>query len=142
MIKDWTTSENQQEATLLLKEYGSRHIVGNQTPGFPEPFFVRVDAHSTGCQATIWLQAPGVSSVKVWEGSVWYSSCYEFNDRGKTLGLNPDCQFAKESVNLGFRHIAALIQSRTKRKQEEVEEDVRRNEEDYRKAVDHFRGMF
>ena len=52
--------------------------------------------------------------VPVWRGSIWYSSIYEFNERDKISGLQPDFAFAKDVINKYFTDLQSEVDSRRK----------------------------
>ncbi|MBK4737312.1 hypothetical protein [Noviherbaspirillum pedocola] len=54
------------------------------------------------------LKAEGRDTLDVWYGSVWYSTEYEFNDRGRVLGINPDYLFAQDAVARFFETVQKL----------------------------------
>lgn len=81
---------SQHEMTILLRN--ACNVIGGDAIKalLPEPFVICISAHSTGCQIDIDLHVEGIEHVKAWRGSVWYSSCYEFNDRNKELGFQSE----------------------------------------------------
>lgn len=98
--------QDQAKLTLMLKE--ARYKLGRDTPLeglLAPPLHLYLNAHDTGMQARIELRAPGHKTITVWEGSVWYSSRYEFNDRDKVLGLNPEADFAHAKVEAFFAEV-------------------------------------
>lgn len=99
---------NQAQLVELLKE--ARYTVGKEKLQslLPEPFKVTIGAHDTGCQCYVELQAPGRSPLTVWQGSIWYSSSYEFNDRNKILGINPEYLFAQDALVRFFETVQSL----------------------------------
>lgn len=97
--------QNQAKLTLMLKDarYKLREtpLEGLLAP----PLHLYLSAHDTGTQARIELRAPGHKTITVWEGSVWNSSRYEFNDKDKVLGLNPEVPFAHAKVEAFFAQV-------------------------------------
>jgi hypothetical protein len=77
----------------------------------PEPFELWYSDHSTGCQMTIIAHGNGDPLI-VWRGSIWHSSIYEFNDRGRLGGLQPDFEFAKDIIEKYFADVKAAVEER------------------------------
>jgi hypothetical protein len=86
----------------------------------PAPFKLWYSDHSTGCQMTI-VADVDKELVPVWRGSIWYSSIYNFNERGKISGLQPDFAFAKDVIDKYFADLQIAV-------------DVRRRARDERRA--------
>lgn len=95
----------------------------------PAPFRINVCSHSTGCQAHIDAHDEGRPRIRVWDGSIWYSSIYEFHDRDKR-GWNPDFDFALPVINKFFEDVAAAL-AKTK-----AEQDAARAAEQARVAAE------
>lgn len=106
----------QDELIALLKR-ARKHFPATLDLLLPEPMVLSMSDHSTGCQARIFLQAEGLHTLDVWYGSVWYSSTYEFNDRGKTLGMQPDMEFAQEAVESFFASVQATVDAHDAKKE-------------------------
>jgi len=66
----------------------------------PTPLKLYVSDHSTGCQIRIEATIDG-QCLLVWQSSQWYSHIYNFNDEGKTMGLQPKFDFMKPMLD-GF----------------------------------------
>lgn len=77
------------------------------------PLYLYLSAHDTGTQARIELRAPNVKTITVWEGSIWNSHSYEFNDRNKVLGMNPDAMFAQGKVEAFFAEVERLMEEKS-----------------------------
>lgn len=107
----------------------------------PVPFIVYPCSHDTGCQPYIVVKAEGLPTVTVWAGSIWYSSSYEFNDRGRVLGFQPGCEWAEPTVSKFFADLSeawAGIQA------ERALERIARNAgamQRHKDAIDHYRAM-
>src|ERR1700730_4587382 len=84
------TIEQARLTTLLRDAAGELGLEAIRTLLNP-PLEVTLSVHDTGCHAWIELRSDGLPRVRVWEGSVWYSACYTFNDERKLLGLQPEC---------------------------------------------------
>lgn len=101
----------QAELTRLLRDaVRTSGITGEMIQALlPEPLHLSICSHSTGCQPTITAHRDGLPCLTVWEGSLWYSSCYEFNDRDKTLGLNPEFAAIEPKIEAFFDAVQALV---------------------------------
>jgi len=98
---------SQGRVTRMLAEAQGLGI--NVAEMAPPLFRVHVGKHDTGIQPRVHLEAPGAPPLKVWEGSVWFSSAYEFNDREKVLGLQPECEFALPALASFFAAVERRI---------------------------------
>lgn len=70
----------------------------------PAPFSLWYSSHDTGCQMTIVAKG-----MPVWCGSIWYNDIYQFNDRDKIAGLQPDFDFAREVIEQYFAAVEAEV---------------------------------
>lgn len=77
----------------------------------PPPFILWMGWHDTGHQPTIVAKANG-ETLYVWRGSEWFSSIYEFNDRGHKGGLQPDFEFARAAIEKFWADLAASVEAR------------------------------
>ena len=92
----------------------------------PEPFRLAVSDHSNGCQISIIATMPGHEAMTAWRSSEWYSHIYEFNERGKICGLNPEFSFAKETLDRFFDAVRAEHENSVEAKKIRDEQDVSR----------------
>lgn len=69
---------------------------------FPKYFKVKLDSHSTAKGCKIYLKLDGEKPLLVWYKTNWVSSSYEFNERGKINGFQPECDFVKGELNKLF----------------------------------------
>jgi len=123
--------KSHKELIALLQR--ARKIIPSGLPlMLPEPLNLSMYDHDTGCQARIYLAADGLHTLDVWEGSVWYSSSHEFNDRDKVFGMKPDMLFAQEAVESFFSTVQSEVDAHEARKAERernaVEEQERRRQ--------------
>lgn len=97
--------ENHKILTKMLRD--ARRAIGKEAVEslLPKPFKCWISDHDTGCQITIELRAEGLATIRVWEGSVWYNACYEFNDRNRVFGLNPETYFALPTIEKFFADV-------------------------------------
>lgn len=105
-----------------------------------------ISDHDTGCQ--IWIRLcddpskSDISDICAWHGSIWYSSAYEFNDRGKLLGFNMETDFAEEPLCEFFNRVRDEMTERSANRvaNEVAQEDA---EERARAAkISHLRSLF
>ncbi len=95
------------ERTNLLAEAG-RELAESL---LPKPFTLCYSDHSTGRQMRI--MAPGSrGALTVWQGSVWHSHIYEFNDSHDFPGLQPEFAFAAVVIDTYFADVQAAIKKR------------------------------
>ena len=78
----------------------------------PEPFQLWFSSHDTGCQMTIVVKTEDRKFLTVWQGSIWYRSNYEFNDRAKIPGLQPDFAFAEPVITKYFDEVRKAVETR------------------------------
>ena len=98
------TIEQARLTTLLRDAAGELGLEAVRTLLNP-PLEVTLSVHDTGCHAWIELRSDDLPRVRVWEGSVWYSACYAFNDERKLLGLQPECHFALPEIDAFFARV-------------------------------------
>lgn len=72
------------------------NIIKDLLPSFLKFYY---NDHDTGCQSRICFNESNIETIIVWDGSIWYSSTYEFNDKDKNLSLNPECEFTAEKIS-------------------------------------------
>jgi len=80
---------------MQLMVWAGRERVGEL---LPVPFHGWANRHDTGCQAFIAAQDDDGPRIEVWRDSEWYLDIYEFNERGKTKGIQPECEWAAPIV--------------------------------------------
>jgi hypothetical protein len=56
----------------------------------------------------------------VWRGSIWYSSIYNFNERGKIPGLQPDFAFASDVIEKYFTDLQSVVDARLQARDERM----------------------
>lgn len=89
----------------------------------PKELTVELNSHSTGCQPSIYLKSEGLAPLEIWQGSVWCSSQYEFNDRDKVLGVQDGCAFAVPLLEKFFQDVEASLSEYEVRKARRVQEE-------------------
>jgi hypothetical protein len=98
------TIEQARLTTLLRDAAGELGLEALRSLLNP-PLEVTLSVHATGCHAWIDLRSEDLPRIRVWEGSVWYSACYAFNDECKRLGLQAGCDFALPEVDAFFARV-------------------------------------
>jgi len=78
----------------------------------PKAFALWFSSHDTGCQMKIVTAIEGKPQLTVWQGSIWYSHCFEFNDRDDIPGLQPQFGFARETIDRYFKSLAQAVAAR------------------------------
>ena len=100
----------------------------------PKPFDLYFSDHSTGRQMRI--QAKGLT---VWQGSVWHSPGYEFNDKGHHPGLQPDFEFARDAIEKYFADVQAAVTERDEMRASEAAARTEATAEQKRADIDAIR---
>lgn len=107
----------------------------------PAPFHLTVGAHDTGCQPYVWARAEGMPQVLVWQGSIWYSAAYEFNDQSKILGYQPGCEWAAPVLDKFFREVQeAYATVKANRALAEIQRQSS-SQRRYNEAVDYYKSL-
>jgi len=106
----------------------------------PKHFSLTLDSHSTGCQAKIHLQDAS-GQLLVWEGSVWYSNIYDFNDRNKTLGIQNDTQFARPLLEEFFRRVQSGYEERLALNEFNKQLSTEEKEKQRLETIQHFKTL-
>lgn len=76
----------------------------------PKGVRVQYSSHSTGRHLHIFLELDGFKDLLVYYRTEWYSSSYQFNERGKIAGHQPDTDYAKPILNKMFSSIFSELQ--------------------------------
>jgi hypothetical protein len=74
----------------------------------PPVLYVRVSDHSTGFQVDISAKAEGHPSVTVWRHSTWYHGRYEFNERERVRGIQPNAEWASKAITEALAKLAEM----------------------------------
>lgn len=100
---------DQKALTVLLRD--AKRVIGYERIRglLKEPLNVNISDHDTGCQAWIDAFVEGMPRKAVWQGSIWFSPHYEFNDSQKVLGMNPEMAFATAKVEEFFAQVQKLM---------------------------------
>lgn len=108
-----------------LKTVGAAKYYGLLEALTPENMKVEYSSHSTGEHLYIYLTLPEKPPLLVWYNTNWFHSCYEFNERDKVHGFQPECGFAVPVLSDFFKKVEAAVQQR----REEIERNKREREE-------------
>ena len=88
----------------------------------PKGMIVKNTSHSTAYEIYIYLQLEDEKPLLIWRKTNWCSSSYEFNERGKVAGLQPNCEFTAPMLNKFFSDAEEYIKDQSaKRKLAEEE---------------------
>jgi hypothetical protein len=112
--------KDQHTLTTLLRDAKNAGLVLG--PMLPHPLQLHISSHDTGCQIRIYAGTLfGDDYVPVWEGSIWYSHIYQFNNRNKTLGLHPQAAFAEDILEKFFNDVeTAYVQAEEEARQKKA----------------------
>lgn len=132
--------KSHKELIALLQR--ARKIIPSSLPlMLPEPLNLSMSDHDTGCQARIYLASEGLHTLDVWEGSVWKSSTYEFNDRDKVFGMKPDMLFAQEAVESFFAAVQRAVDEHEARKVESERNAIEEQERRRQRSIDQYKEL-
>lgn len=101
------TKEVARRQTSLLKE--ARYALGKDYIDslLTAPLrFGQFCPHDTGCQISIIAKVDEMASQEVWYGSIWYATCYEFNDNRYVLGIQPGYEKVAPIIDEMFERVA------------------------------------
>ena len=138
------SKENQKNIVKMLKQANSYGSIGIDAlrKMLPAPLKLSsLSDHDTGCQIRITLEAPGQSTIVAWEGSVWNSSSYEFNDEKKVLGLNPKCDFMEPALTRFFQAVQKALDDREDEIAARKAAQEQREQQKEQDALDYYRRM-
>lgn len=138
--------KQQAEMTRLLRDAARK--LGRQRIRelLPPHTSVYISDHDTGCQIWIRLcddpESATVADVCAWAGSIWYSSAYEFNDRDRTLGFNPETDFAMGPLGEFFRKVEAAYVDASVNELANSEQQREAADQAHADRISHFRDLF
>jgi hypothetical protein len=89
----------------------------------PDGLKVDIRGHSTATECKIYLVGDGLTPLLVWYKTNWISSRYEFNENGKIIGLQPDCEFIRSVLKKFFNDALVLKQCRLQEKEDAIIEE-------------------
>ena len=138
------SKENQKNIVKMLKQANSYGSIGIEAlrKMLPAPLKLSsLSDHDTGCQIRITLEAPGQPTIVAWEGSVWNSSSYEFNDKKKVLGLNPKCDFMEPALTRFFQAVQNELDDRQASLEAQKVAQEQRAQQKEQDALDYYRRM-
>lgn len=139
------SKENQKNIVEMLKEataYGSPIGHNGLREMLSAPLHLSTFSnHDTGCQVRITLQAPNQPTITAWEGSVWNSSRYEFNDANKVLGLNPKCDFMEAALVRFFEAVQRRLDEHKAEIEAQKAAQKQREQDAEQSALDYYRRM-
>ena len=129
------------DQTKLLRD--AQRTLGKEALSelLPKPLVVWVSDHDTGCQARIELREEGRETVWVWQGSIWYSYSYEFNDRDKK-GWNEAARFAFPKVTEFFAKVVNAHVDREANRVATHEQQKEQGEQKLAADIEHYKEAF
>jgi hypothetical protein len=129
------------EHTRLLRD--ARRTLGQEAIDklLPGPFVVWISDHDTGCQAWIELKQEGHETIRVWQGSIWYSQMYEFNDRDKH-GWNEEARFCFPKITEFFAKVLNAYTDHEANKVVNLEAQKQEADSKHAAEVAHYRELF
>jgi hypothetical protein len=138
--------KQQGEITKMLSDAAIRLGRDRVRALLPQHMAISISAHDTGCQIWIRLcdkpESATVADICAWAGSIWYSSAYEFNDRGRLLGFNPETDFAMGPIEEFFRQVEAALVDASVNALANHEQQLEQENQAHAKRLGHFREMF
>lgn len=85
----------------------------------PDGLYVSLRTHDTATHCYISHKpSDDVEPLLVWYKTNWVSHNYEFNERGKTIGLQPGCEFIKDYLDEFFDRCQRYLNDKKQRDQE------------------------
>lgn len=100
----------------------------------PEGMRIAIHSHDTAIHCRIYLTIPGEPELLVWYKTNWHAPAYEFNERGKVIGIQSGCEFARPLLDKLFADAKTALDAR-KRLAEELTRQQKLSAEDRRAAV-------
>lgn len=103
---------------------------------------IELDKHDTATHCHIYLLADGEDPLLIFYKTNWISDQYEFNERGKVIGIQKGCGWA-EPIILNLLAEAQSRMSAIKRKQAEAEKKLAdASKSRYQAKVDTYKKLF
>jgi hypothetical protein len=134
--------KDQHDLTVLLKQAKSALGIAQIKSLLPSPFTLMISDHDTGCQIRIQLAEEGHPTLTAWEGSIWYSSSYLFNDRDKVLGLNPRLEFCSPSLEQFFERVENQYVNYQANQIANQQERKQQTEQTIQAGIEHYKAKF
>lgn len=140
---NWTLATNQKDATKLIRDaFGKLGQLDPIRALLPAPLTMNLSAHDTGCQLTIFLDDDEHPVIVAWTGSVWYNSGYEFNDRDKLFGINPEVAFVEPIIKKFFDDVFDLMNQKLTDTAQADAEKAKTAEQQRSEAISHYASKF
>jgi hypothetical protein len=134
--------KHQADLTKMLREAKGCLGMDRIKSLLPRPLGIWISDHDTGCQIQIQLAEEGQLPVGAWQGSIWYSSSYEFNDRDKVLGLNPKVAFVGPTLEEFFEMVETALANYKANQIANTEASKEADRLAHEAAVEHYRAKF
>jgi hypothetical protein len=108
----------------------------------PRGFKVKLDSHSTADHCSIYLTMDDEPDLLVWYKTNWCSSSYEFNEEGKTIGLQKGCEFIKPQLDAFIDIVRHEISEKSKEFERQLEDKEKTKSEEKDMHIDKYRTAF
>lgn len=122
------------ESQIVLNLYEA-HYNGMLKGITPDNIRVEIDSHSTAKHCHIYLLSKHQKPLLVWYKTNWVSSTYEFNEKNKTIGFQPECQFIREYLNSFFELADRTLTELSNRTKDENASRDQKSKKDYTSFV-------
>ncbi len=92
----------------------------------PDGFKINLDTHSTATHCSIYLTMEDKPDLLIWYKTNWCSSSYEFNEQGKTIGMQSGCGFIEDKlINFVLEVEATIVGIDREQEKASQDEDLR-----------------
>jgi len=107
----------------------------------PSDFLIEIDSHSTAVHVSIYMTSKSQSPLKVWYKTNWEHSQYEFNEKGKTRGVQDGCSFIKPTLLRLFRALLTREALLSQEHHKKLSDDQNNEKASYQSKVEHYREL-
>lgn len=106
-----------------------------------ESVYVKNRSHDTANEFSIELKDESDETLTVWYNRVWKYSGYEFNDRDKVFGIQPNCEFAQNIITAIMEKTLKIEGEYEKEKREKAALDAKKEAELEKENLAHFKSV-
>lgn len=128
-------------ATELVKVLRGAQIIGKLQECTPDGLKVDLHKHDTAVHCHIYL-VDGSDELLVWYKTNWVNSGYEFNEKGKVIGLQPGCEFAEPYLIHLFTAAIDALEKKDAEDRVKAEKKIADTAEKQREKVERFAKKF
>lgn len=125
---------HRKESDIVKVLYGLGEI--NRKHITPDNIEIVIHSHSTAVSCNIYLTHPDCPRLLIWYKTNWVSDNYEFNERNKTIGIQPQCGFCQDILNDLFDSAYMLKEQIKSEKEATKNAEEQRKKEEYASLVD------